>query len=371
MEQIKDVAQHFCIEGEILSAESYGCGHINTTFLVTTDKNKSYILQKINTGIFVNPGELMENINNVTIYLSNIIKDEGGDPQRGVLHIIPSCEGKLYITINDGTWRMFSFVNDSVTLQVIEHPVDFYYAGKAFGKFTRQLDSYPADTLHETIKNFHNTPSRYNDFEAAVKENASGKAESVAEEIEFVRERKDFCSLFTDKIENNTLPLRVTHNDTKLNNVLFDRKTGKPIAVVDLDTVMPGLSLYDFGDAIRFGTNPAAEDEKDLDKVYCSLELFEAFTRGYLEECGQLLTDEEINMLPYAGKMMTLECGMRFLADHIAGDVYFRIHRENHNLDRCRTQFKLVKDMEEKEEQIKEIINRICSEIKDCRAVKA
>lgn len=363
MEQIKSIAKNFRIEGNVLSAEDYGCGHINTTFLINTDKNNSYILQKINTAIFTNPNELMSNINNVTNYLSDVILKEGDDPQRGVLHIIPSTDGDLYISSESGTWRMFSFVNDSVTFQIIEHPEDFYYTGKAFGKFTRQLNDYPADTLYETIKNFHNTPSRYNDFENAVAQNASGKAESAAKEIEFVRSRKDFCSLFTDKISDHTLPLRVTHNDTKLNNVLFDKTTVKPVAVVDLDTVMPGLSLYDFGDAIRFGTNPAAEDEKDIAKVYCDLNLFEAFARGYLEECGHLLTQEEIAMLPYAGKMMTLECGMRFLADHIAGDVYFKIHRENHNLDRCRTQFKLVKDMEDKEEQIKDIINKLCAEI--------
>ncbi len=364
MNEIINTAKMFDVHENIVKANVFGCGHINSTFLIETSSSNQYILQKINTSIFKNPEKLMQNINNVTQYLIKIIKNEQGDPDREVLHIIPTKTGSLYMTNELGTWRMLNFVRDSITLEIIEKPEDFYQAGKAFGHFTKQLDKFPAEQLNETIKNFHNTPSRYSDFENAVKENISGRADSVIPEIEFVRSRKEFCSLFTDMIDNNALPIRVTHNDTKLNNILFDKNTNMPLAVIDLDTVMPGLSLYDFGDAIRYGTNTAAEDEKDLSKVSCDLNLFEAFTRGYLEACGALLTPDEIAMLPYAGKMMTLECGMRFLADHIAGDTYFKIHRENHNLDRCRTQFKLVKDMEDKENEIKAIINKIMSEIK-------
>lgn len=357
------IAKQFAIKGNITNIANYGCGHINTTFLISTDENREYILQKINTNVFKNPEELMDNIVRVTKHLRREIESVGGDPEREVLNIIPTHNGSSYITEDSCAWRMLTFVSDSVTLQTVNSPKDFYYTGKAFGKFTKQLDNFPADTLNETIVNFHNTPSRYSDFEKAVSNNVSGRADDVSEEIDFVRQRKDFCSLFTDKIASGTLPLRVTHNDTKLNNVLFDRKTLLPVAVIDLDTVMPGLSLYDFGDAIRFGTNPVDEDEKDLSKVYCDLELFEAFTRGYLEECGSLLTEEELSMLPYAGKMMTLECGMRFLADHIAGDVYFKIHRDNHNLDRCRTQFKMVADMEKKQNELVNIVNKIRNEV--------
>lgn len=357
------IAKQFAIKGNITNIENYGCGHINTTFRISTDENREYILQKINTTVFKNPDELMDNIVRVTKHLRHEIEKTGGDPEREVLNIIPTNTGDFYITDDNCAWRMLTFVSDSVTLQTVNSPKDFYYAGKAFGKFTQQLDNFPADTLHETIVNFHNTPSRYADFENAVKNNKSGKADNVCAEIDFVRKRKDFCSMFTDKIASGALPLRVTHNDTKLNNILFDKETLLPVAVVDLDTVMPGLSLYDFGDAIRFGTNPVDEDEKDLSKVYCNLELFEAFTRGYLEECGSLLTEEELNMLPYAGKMMTLECGMRFLADHIAGDVYFKIHRDDHNLDRCRTQFKMVADMEEKQNELISIVNKIRNEL--------
>lgn len=357
------IAKRFAISGNIADIRNYGCGHINTTFLIKTDANREYILQKINTSVFKNPKELMENIVNVTKHIRNEVETAGGNPEREVLNIIPAHDDTAYITEDGYTWRMFTFVSDSVTLQTVTSPKDFYYAGKAFGKFTKQLNNFPINTLNETIIDFHNTPSRYKDFENAVAENISGRADSVADEINFVRQRKDFCNMFTDKIADGSLPLRVTHNDTKLNNVLFDKETLLPVAVVDLDTVMPGLSLYDFGDAIRFGTNPVNEDEPDLAKVYCDLNLFEAFTRGYIEECGMLLTNEELDMLPYAGKMMTLECGMRFLADHIAGDVYFKIHRNNHNLDRCRTQFKMVKDMEEKQNDIINIVNKIRSEV--------
>ena len=363
MKSIIKTAKQFAINGSIASIEPYGNGHINTTFLITTDTDSQYILQKINTSVFKDPYQLMDNIVRVTTYLKNQVASRGGDPDREVLGIVPTMEGDSYTVQDNSAWRLLTFVKDSITFQVIDDPKNFYYAGKAFGNFTSQLDQFPADTLFETIKNFHNTPSRYKDFEAAVERNASGKAADVCDEIEFVRQRKDFCSLFTDKIKDGSLPLRVTHNDTKLNNVLFDKHTKLPVAVIDLDTVMPGLSLYDFGDAIRFGTNPADEDEKDLSKVFCDLELFEAFTRGYLESCGNLLCPEELEMLPYAGKMLTLECGMRFLADHIAGDVYFKIHRENHNLDRARTQFKMVKDMEEKHDQLTEIVQRLIKEI--------
>lgn len=363
MKTMINIAKEFAINGNITNIAPYGSGHINSTYLINTDSGNEYILQKINTSVFKIPYELMENIVGVTNYLQDIIKNQGGDPQREVLNVILTKDGNSYVLHESGAWRLLTFVANSTTLQMVTCPKDFYYAGKAFGKFTKQLNDYPAETLHETIKNFHNTPVRYQNFEDAVARNISGKADSVQAEIEFVRARKDFCSLFTDKIADGTLPLRVTHNDTKLNNVLFDKDTLLPIAVIDLDTVMPGLSLYDFGDAIRFGTNPADEDEKDLSKVWCDLELFEAFARGYLEECGSLLTKEELKMLPYAGKMLTLECGMRFLADHIAGDVYFKIHRENHNLDRCRTQFKMVEDMEAKQDEMIAIIERLCKEI--------
>ena len=363
MEEIINISKQFQINGTPVSAESYGCGHINDTFLITTSTGSKYILQKINTRVFNRPDELMSNFAGVTSYLRKIIEQDGGDPDRETLNLIPTIKGDHYLQLADGCWRMTIFIDKTITLQVVENPMDFYQAGCAFGKFTRQLAEYPSHTLYETIRNFHNTPSRYADFEAAVAENATGRAAEAAAEIAFVRERKEYTHLFTDMLERGELPLRVTHNDTKLNNVLLDEKTGTPVAVIDLDTVMPGLSLYDFGDSIRFGTNPAAEDEKDLSKVFCDLNYFEHFAKGYLSQCGTMLTKAEIEMLPYAGKMMTLECGMRFLADHIAGDTYFKIHREGHNLDRCRTQFKLVADMEAKLDDMKKIVEDICASL--------
>ncbi len=245
-----------------------------------------------------------------------------------------------------------------MTLQTCENQEQFEASAGAFGHFQKLLADFPAETLQETIPNFHNTKSRYRDFEAAVAGDVCGRAAGVQEEIAFVRARKDFASVLMDMQERGELPLRVTHNDTKLNNVLFDGETMRSLAVVDLDTVMPGLSVNDFGDSIRFGATYAAEDETDLEKVQFELSLFECYTRGFLGECGALLTENEKKMLPVGAIMMTFECGMRFLTDYLNGDTYFKIHRENHNLDRCRTQFKLVRDMEAAREQMDEAVRR-------------
>ncbi len=353
------VAAKFKTNGTPVSAEPYGCGHINDTFLVTTDTGSLYVLQRVNKTVFTEPEILMKNFASVTAYLQEVIAKEGGNPQRGTLNLVPTVDGDWWGVFEEDYWRMTIYIDGTISVQVVENAQDFYWAGRAFGKFACQLTDYPSETLQETIPNFHNTPSRYRDFEAAVEKDICGRAAECAKEIAFARSQKDFTPLFTDMLEKNELPLRVTHNDTKLNNVLLDAKTGEPVAVIDLDTVMPGLSLCDFGDSIRFGTNPAAEDEKDLSKVWCDLGYFESFAKGYLEECGKSLTENEIRMLPYAGKMMTLECGLRFLTDHLNGDTYFKIHREGHNLDRCRTQFKLVEDMTGKQDDMKRIIDKI------------
>lgn len=293
----------------------------------------------------------------VTAFLRESVIKAGGNPDRECLNLVSTKAGEPYYTAPDGQyWRAFIFIENAITFQTVEKPEHFYSSGRAFGRFQKLLDGYPSQTLYETIPNFHNTASRYQDFERAVEENASGRAADCAEEIAFVRARRQDTPVLVDMLAAGELPLRVTHNDTKLNNVMLDDITGKPVCVIDLDTVMPGLSLYDFGDSIRFGANPSPEDQTDLSKVYCDLDLFEAYTKGFLEECGDRLTSNEIRMLPYAAKLMTLECGMRFLADHIAGDTYFKIHREGHNLDRCRTQFKLVADMEQKMEQMASVV---------------
>ena len=345
-------------EEKILSVDPLGNGHINATYLVVTDKNK-YCLQKINTNIFKDVDGLMSNIDSVTSHIREKAISAGKNPIKATLNFISSESGKKYANVDGAFYRMYYFVDEAFTIEQMENPVHFYYSGKAFGEFAKMLMDFDASRLVETIKNFHNTASRYLDFEKAVSDDIAKRAEGVKDEIEFVRKRKDLTSLLVDKLANGELPLRVTHNDTKINNVLFDINTVKPVTVIDLDTVMPGSYLYDFGDAIRSGATHAAEDEKDLSKVDFDLELYENFAKGYIEESKNSLTEKEIEMLPYASVVLTFECGMRFLTDHLNGDTYFRIHRENHNLDRCRTQFRLVELMMENIDKLKEIINRL------------
>lgn len=360
MDRILDIANRFDLEGRAVSAGRHGDGHINDTFLLRTDRGLIYILQRINTFVFRDAEALMENIMSVTGFLKKKIAGAGGDPLRETLSVIMTRQGKPFYREGEECWRVYTFIEGAVTIPVCENQEQFYASAVAFGRFQRLLADFPADTLHESIPNFHNTRSRYLDFEKAAAEDVCGRACFVAEEIAFVRSRREFAATLVDMQRSGALPLRVTHNDTKLNNVLFDIKTGRPLAVVDLDTVMPGLSINDFGDSIRFGATYAAEDEPDLSKVCFELELFECYTRGFLGECGAFMTENEKRMLPVGAIMMTFECGMRFLADYLNGDTYFRIHRENHNLDRCRTQFKLVEDMERARALMDEIVRKYC-----------
>ncbi len=352
-DRIDEVAARFRTKGAAAEHAPYGNGHINDTFLVVCGtqegERRRYILQKMNHSIFKMPQQLMENVVNVTEYLREMIARRGGDPDRETLNVVKTKDGSNYYLDDEGNyWRMFLFVEQTVCLEKVESAKDFYDSAVAFGNFQKMLSDYPAQTLYETIPNFHNTPSRFADFRKAVQEDRMGRAAQAKEEIAFALAREKDTRVLTDMLKAGELPLRVTHNDTKLNNILFDADTKKAICIIDLDTVMPGLSHYDFGDSIRFGASTGAEDEKDLDKIEMDLSLFEAFTKGYLEGCGGSLTEKEIEMLPMGAKLMTYECGIRFLADFLEGDTYFKIHRDGHNLDRARTQFKLVKDMEDK-----------------------
>ena len=352
-DRIDEVAARFRTQGAAVEHAPYGNGHINDTFLVVCGmregERRRYILQKMNHSIFKMPQQLMENVVNVTEYLREMIARRGGDPDRETLNVVKTKDGSNYYLDDEGNyWRMFLFVEQTVCLEKVESAKDFYDSAVAFGNFQKMLSDYPAQTLHETIPNFHNTPSRFADFRKAVQEDRMGRAAQAKEEIAFALAREADTRVLTDMLKAGELPLRVTHNDTKLNNILFDADTKKAICIIDLDTVMPGLSVHDFGDSIRFGASTGAEDEKDLDKIEMDLSLFEAFTKGYLEGCGGSLTEKEIEMLPMGAKLMTYECGIRFLADFLEGDTYFKIHRDGHNLDRARTQFKLVKDMEDK-----------------------
>lgn len=362
-ETIDNAIAAFRLAGIPRSVNPHGNGHINDTYLVICDDAgnvKKYILQRMNHSIFRNPQALMENVAGVTSYLQEKIRERNGDPDRETLSVIKTKDGKNYFEDSlHNFWRVFPFIEDTYCLEKVENAGDFYDCAQAFGSFQRQLADYPAETLHETIPLFHHTPSRFQAFQKAVREDPLGRADSVREEINFALAREADTHVLTDLLEKGELPLRVTHNDTKLNNILFDTVTKKALCIIDLDTVMPGLSLYDFGDAIRTGANTGAEDETDLSKIGLDLSLFETFTDGFLTGCAGSLTPLEIELLPMGAKLMTYECGIRFLADYLVGDVYFKIHREHHNLDRARTQFKLVADMEAKREEMAEIVRRL------------
>ena len=364
MERIsKEIVPKFAIEGTLTEAVPYGSGHINDTVRLTcaleNGGQKRYILQRMNDGIFKNPVELMENVMNVTSFLRKKIVERGGDPERETLNVIRTVDGDNFLKDEDGDfWRMYIFIENATSFDMVRTPEDFYNSAVSFGNFQLLLQDYPAATLHETIPNFHNTVSRFADFKKAVEEDVCDRAKEVQDEIRFVMEREADTHVICDALANGEIPLRVTHNDTKLNNIMIDNETGKGICVIDLDTVMPGSALYDYGDSIRFGASTGAEDEKNLELINCDMGLFEIYTNGYVEGCGGSLTEKEIRMLPMGAKLMTLECGMRFLADYLQGDVYFKIHRPEHNLDRARTQFKLVADMEKKWDEMAGIVEK-------------
>ncbi len=355
---LDEVVSNFQFQENLLTVENYGNGHINDTYLLQFEGEKM-ILQRMNKAIFNRPVELMENIVNVTSYLQNIIEKNGGDPKRETLNVILTKSGEpCYCDSNGEYWRAYRFIEGAICYEQVEHAEDFYQSGLAFGNFQRLLAEFPAETLHETIAGFHDTRARFQVFKQAVAEDICGRAAEVQDEIAFVMEHEYLANVFGELMDKGELPVRVTHNDTKLNNIMMDAKTGRGLCVIDLDTVMPGLAMNDFGDSIRFGASTAAEDERDLSKVSCSMELYEAFAKGFIEGCGGRLTDIEIDLMPRGAQVMTYECGMRFLTDYLQGDVYFKTHREGQNLDRCRTQFKLVQDMENKWDTMCEIIQK-------------
>lgn len=350
-ELLRDVLSRFQLDGAAVSCEPYGCGHVNVTYLAVTESGRRYILQKISTRAFHDVPALMENISAVTTYLRERIDDP-----RGTLTLIATDTGASFLDYGDGSyWRVYDFIEDSVCLQAAQTAEDFYQSAVGFGHFQEMLKDFPAETLHETIPHFHDTRDRYRIFRETLAADPCARAASVQAEIDFALARAEEASILVEQQAAGLLPTRVTHNDTKLNNVMLDAETMKALCVIDLDTVMPGLSLYDFGDSIRFGASTAAEDEKDLSKVEMSLELFRIYTRGFLQQCPGL-TEQERKMLPMGAKMMTLECGVRFLTDYLDGDHYFKTAYDTHNLDRCRTQFKLVADMESKWAEMENII---------------
>ena len=352
-------------DGDIVNVKSFGSGIINDTFLVVcknNNKEDKYILQKINHSIFKNVEKLMENYCNVCDYLKEVVKNNHGDIDRQTITVIPTKEGKSFFKDSLGNyWRAIKFISNTITYDILESENDFYKAGKAFGEFQNMLSEYKAETLYESIPNFHNTKERYKSFINAIERNKANRLDNVINEVNFIIERKSDTSILVDLLQKGKLPLRVTHNDTKISNILMDAKTKEGICVIDLDTIMPGLSLYDFGDAIRSGATHVSEDEKDLNKVFIDLEFFEAFTKGFLEGTANSLTEKEIELLPMAVKIITLEQGIRFLTDYLNGDVYYKTNYNDQNLDRTRTQLKLVKDIEEKLNEMKNIVNKCLS----------
>lgn len=359
LDQINNAINNFKLCGKVRGSIPYGNGHINDTFMVICNEDDGtehkYVLQAVNNNVFKEPEKVIENIEKVTEYLKSKV-----ETTREVLELIPTYNDNTFYKDKDGfCWRMYNYINDSICLDRPDID-EFYECAVAFGRFQKMLSDFPADSLFETIKDFHNTPKRYENFLNSVKENKSGRAENVSEEIEFVKNRKDFYSVLLDANEKGVLPLRVSHNDTKSNNVMLDEKTRKALCVIDLDTIMPGFSVTDFGDAIRFGASTADEDEKDLSKVEFDIEKFRVYAKGFIDGCGGQLPKEEIMLLPEGAKMMTVECGMRFLTDYIDGDTYFKTAYPDHNLVRCRTQFKLVEEMEKYWDEMKAIVAEYC-----------
>lgn len=363
MDFIKNIVEQFEINGEVISAEPFGNGHINTTKLVTVKKPCGcicrFVLQRINKNVFKKPWELMENYVAVTKFVRKKVEEAGGDPEREVINVVKARDGKDYVVDGEGEyWRLLVYVTDSLSYDKVERPEQFYESAVAFGNFQYLLREFPADTLHETIVNFHNTPDRMRQLREAIAEDKAGRRAEVQEEIDFALARDEFAKTLEIAHSEGRLPLRVTHNDTKLNNILFDVHSGRPICVVDLDTIMPGYSVNDFGDSIRFGATTALEDEADLSKVNFDIELYELYVKGFIEGAKGGLTEGELEMMPIGAMMMTFECGTRFLADYLNGDVYFRTHRPGQNLDRARNQFKLVSDMEKRLDEMRAIVKK-------------
>ncbi len=362
---LEDALYAFGFGPQCSYVKPFGEGHINETYAVYMPTEEgdefAYILQRVNNNVFKDPAGVMENIFGVTEYLRNVIREEGGDPDRETLSCIKTKSGCTYFEDSEGQpWRCYNYIPNSVCYQLVEEPEQFYQSGSSFGHFLKQLGDYPASSLKETIPDFHNTVKRFENFTRALKRDIKNRAAACKGEIAFVLDREKDCSVLVKQQEEGTLPLRVTHNDTKLNNILFDADTGKGLCIIDLDTIMPGLAANDFGDSIRFGAATAEEDEQNLDLMHFDISLYELYVKGYLEATKDVLTPEEIESLPWGARLMTLECGMRFLTDYLEGDTYFKTAYPEHNLVRARTQFRLVDEMEQQFEKMQEIVRNYC-----------
>jgi Ser/Thr protein kinase RdoA (MazF antagonist) len=358
--RIAAVARRFEIGGDFLEATSYGSGHINDTYKILFRDGAAlhcHILQRINHNIFKRPVALMENLQRVTAHIAEQVSSEP-DWKRRVLRLIPARDGRAWHVDDEGNyWRAFHLIQKAHSYDAVESANQAYQAGRAFGRFQQLLANLAPPRLHDTIPDFHHAPKRFKALEQAIDADVAGRAILAKPEIEFARARESISGVLLDA----NLPERVTHNDTKFNNVLLDDDTGEGICVIDLDTVMPGLAPYDFGDMVRTTTSPAMEDEQDLSNVTMQFPMFEALARGYLSTAGGFLTKAEKDLLAFSGKLITFELGVRFLTDFLMGDTYFKVHRERHNLDRCRTQFKLIESIEQQEESMNRLVASLAS----------
>ena len=364
---LQRIARQFMIHGEITKIEQMNAGYINRTYRVETLSEAGhvhkYTLQRINTNVFPDVEALMQNFILTTTHLRETYKLPACGAKGSIQTAKTTKDGQSYLRDDTGCWRLMTYFDDVYSLDIPDSPETFYHAGLAFGYFVKEMADVPVEDIKITIPNFHNTYSRYLDLEKAIAQDPVGRVKEVVPEIEFIRERKDQFGLITEALESGRIPTRICHNDCNLNNILFDQKSHLPVAVIDLDTVMPSSPLYDYGDSMRIGTNTALDDEKDLSKVSCDLRLYEAYARGYLTACGSMLTREELELLPYASLIITAEDGIRFLMDHINGDTYYHIYYTGQNLDRSRTQLALLADMEKKLPEIKEILRKIYKEL--------
>lgn len=367
IKELQQIAEHFLLQGEIASIEQINKGYINRTYQVQTLSKHGhihkYILQRINVNVFPDVGALMSNFVLTTEHLSQHLQMPGQHGRGTVQTLRPTKDGKLYYCDESGYWRVMTYFDHVYSLDIPDTPEVFYHAGVSFGRFIKAMSTVDAEKIREVIPNFHNTKSRYQDLEASIARDPVGRVAEVATEIAFVRARTDLFGKITEALESGRIPTRICHNDCNLNNILFDNETHLPVAIIDLDTVMPSSPLYDFGDSMRIGTNTAKDDEKDLSKASCDLQLYAQYARGYLEACGDILTGEELALLPYASLVITSEDGIRFLMDHIDGDTYYQISYPGQNLDRSRTQLKLLEDMERKLPEIRAILQRIYNDL--------
>ena len=367
MNQLKNVARQFLIQGNITNIEQIKKGYINSTYKVETASENNnihkYILQRINTNVFPDVDSLINNFQLTTEHLSHNLTLPGKHICGTVQTLHLTKDGKPFFENSIGVWRMMTYFDNVYSLDVPDNAEVFYYAGVSFGRFIKAMNSVDIKKIREVIPNFHNTKSRYLDLETAISNDTQNRFESVLAEIAFIRSRTELFGKITESLEKGVIPIRICHNDCNLNNILFDNQTNLPVAIIDLDTVMPSSPLYDFGDSMRIGTNTAKDDEKDLSKVSCNLVFYEAYARGYLEACGDILTIKELELLPYASLIITAEDGIRFLMDYLNGDTYYHIDYPEQNLDRARTQLKLLEDMELKFSEITTILQKIYNDL--------